>query len=384
MTEIQQKIETLTKELDESQSARKDAADELKASEQAISMANKKLHELDTQHKVHESSLNILAHEKDGIQTEIANQQKRLGSLVYEQYLHGQQNYAQTLLQQQDPNAVSRNLHYLSYVTKVRSDLINNLRGNLTKITQLNMQTSATMTQISALKQEEEEERKNLQAKKNEKNQILSRLSSQIKSQRNEINKLKRDEQRLSTLIERLARVIPPVKKAKLLHNSKKTNQPSIETTQNNNQVLANNETLPSPDIDNSHFSSLRGKLNLPVRGAITNRFGSPRAESGVSWRGLFIKSAEGSEVKSIASGRVVFADWLRGFGNVLIVDHGSGYMSIYGNNQAVLKQVGERVVAGDTIASVGNSGGNETSGLYFELRLKSKPFDPLSWCLAR
>ena len=384
LTEIQQKIKALTKELDESQSARKDAADELKASEQAISQANKKLYDLQAQHQANQSKLNQLALEKDGTQSEITNQQKRLGVLIYEQYLHSKQNYAQSLLQQQDPNAVSRNLHYLSYVSKARTDLIDGLRGNLTKITQLNEQTSATLSQISALKQEKEEQRKTLQSQKKEKNQLLSELSSQIKSQRNEINKLKRDEQRLSNLIERLAKVIPAVKKTKPIPKSKSTNQSPIESATANKQIVANNDTLPSAEDDNNHFASLRGKLNLPVRGAVTNRFGSARAESGVSWRGLFIKSAEGNEVKSIASGRVVFADWLRGFGNVLIIDHGSGYMSIYGNNQAVLKQVGEQVIAGDTIASVGNSGGNETSGLYFELRLKSKPFDPMSWCIAR
>jgi septal ring factor EnvC (AmiA/AmiB activator) len=116
------------------------------------------------------------------------------------------------------------------------------------------------------------------------------------------------------------------------------------------------------------------------VRGDVSNRFGSSREDSGISWKGLFIKANEGAEVKSVATGRVVFADWLRGFGNLIILDHGSGYMSLYGNNQAVLKQVGDNVRAGDTIASVGNSGGNETNGLYYELRRQSRPFDPLSW----
>jgi septal ring factor EnvC (AmiA/AmiB activator) len=112
----------------------------------------------------------------------------------------------------------------------------------------------------------------------------------------------------------------------------------------------------------------------------VSNRFGDSREDSGVSWKGLFIKANEGAEVKSIATGRVVFADWLRGFGNLIILDHGDGYMSLYGNNQAVLKQVGDIVHVGDTIASVGNSGGNETNGLYYELRRQSHPFDPLSW----
>ena len=131
-------------------------------------------------------------------------------------------------------------------------------------------------------------------------------------------------------------------------------------------------------------FSSLKGKLKLPVRGELANRFGSTREDSGVSWKGLFIKAAEGADVKSVASGRVVFADWMRGFGNLIIVDHGGGYMSLYGNNQAVLKHEGDEVSAGDTIAAVGNSGGNESNGLYYELRNQSRPFDPLSWSVVR
>ena len=120
------------------------------------------------------------------------------------------------------------------------------------------------------------------------------------------------------------------------------------------------------------------------MRGDVTNRFGAARADTGVSWKGLFIKAAEGNEVKTVADGRVVFADWMRGFGNLIIVDHGSGYMSLYGNNQAVLKGVGDEVNAGDSIASVGNSGGNESNGLYYELRRQSKPFDPMSWSVLR
>ena len=117
----------------------------------------------------------------------------------------------------------------------------------------------------------------------------------------------------------------------------------------------------------------------MPARGVVSNRFGSPRQE-GSTWKGLFIRAGAGSEVKAIAGGRVVFADWMRGFGNLLIVDHGSSYLSIYGNNDALLKQLGDTVKGGDTVASVGNSGGNPESGLYFELRHRGQPLDPLKW----
>jgi septal ring factor EnvC (AmiA/AmiB activator) len=132
--------------------------------------------------------------------------------------------------------------------------------------------------------------------------------------------------------------------------------------------------------VERKEFSSLKGLLSLPIRGEIVNRFGGPRSNGGITWKGLFIRSTIGMNVKAIAYGQVVFADWLRGFGNILIVDHGNGYMSLYGNNHILAKKVGDTIHSGDTIAIVGNSGGNPDSGLYFELRHKGKPFDPLKW----
>jgi septal ring factor EnvC (AmiA/AmiB activator) len=126
-------------------------------------------------------------------------------------------------------------------------------------------------------------------------------------------------------------------------------------------------------------FASLKGQLRPPVSGKVAAKFGTRRGD-GPSWKGLFIRAAEGADVRAVAGGRVVFADWLRGFGNLIIVDHGSQYMSIYGNNQALLKRAGDIVKAGDPIASAGNSGGNEESGLYFELRHQGTAFDPAGW----
>ncbi len=138
---------------------------------------------------------------------------------------------------------------------------------------------------------------------------------------------------------------------------------------------------MPDASTDGNPFSALKGRLSLPVRGELANRFGSPRDDGGLTWKGLFIRSAIGEDVKAIARGRIVFADWLRGFGNLLIVDHGGSYMSLYGNNETIRKQVGDSVRSGETIATVGNSSDiNPDSGLYFELRHQGKPFDPLNW----
>ena len=374
LSELHQRIESLKKELDSSQEAHTEAADELKKSEKAISEANRKLFELNQQHKQNRNALETLQHQKSELETTLQQQQQLLGSQLYQQYLHGQQDYMQVVLQQQDPGAIARQLHYFSYISRARAELIESMRLNLGKVAELNDETANTLKEITALKTQQEQERLELQSQKNERGKVLKKLSAQINAQRGEINKLKRDEKNLSQLVERLSRIIPKIVPKKR----------ESEKTAPNQKPIGRNETLPGNNFDGGNFAALKGKLNLPVRGDITNRFGATREDSGISWKGLFIKSAEGSEVKSVASGRVVFADWMRGFGNLLIVDHGDGYMSLYGSNQALLKKVGELVKGGDTVASVGNSGGNETSGLYFELRYQSKPFDPLSWSVVK
>jgi murein hydrolase activator len=372
LNRLHERIEALKKELDSTKEAHKDAADELKASEKAISETNRKLYELSKQHKQNRNALAGLQQQKLEIETTVKEQQDLLGAQLYQRYLHGQQGYIQIVLQQQDPGAIARQLHYYSYVSKARAALIASMQQNLGKIARLNDETANALKALTELKQKQEQERRELQAQKNERNKVLKQLSAKISSQRGEISKLKRDEKRLSQLVERLSRIIPktvPKKRSKAAKSS---------------EPVGRNEELPTNAFDGGNFAALKGKLNLPIRGDIANRFGDSREDTGVSWKGLFIKSSEGSEVKSIASGRVVFADWLRGFGNLLIVDHGDGYMSLYGNNQSLLKRVGESVSGGDTIAAVGNSGGNETSGLYFELRHRSKPLDPLGWSRVR
>lgn len=365
---LHERIDALKKELDSTEEKHSEAADELKESEQAISASNRKLYQLNKQIKQNSTALDQLQQQKSELESTLQQQQKLLGSQLYQQYLHGRQSHMQILLQQQDPAALARDLQYFSYVSRARAALIDDIQINLDKVAKLNEETAAALQQLNELKDTQEKEKQALQSQKQERRKLLSKLSSKIKSQRGEIDKLKRDEKRLSALVKKLARVVPKKPVAK---PDKKT------------ESIGRNETLPSANLS-GNFATLKGKLNLPVKGDIANRFGDERKDTGVSWKGLFIKSAEGSEVKSVASGIVVFADWLRGFGNLLIVDHGDGYMTLYANNQALLKNVGEEVKGGDTIAAVGNSGGNKESGLYFELRHQSKPLDPLSWSTLR
>jgi septal ring factor EnvC (AmiA/AmiB activator) len=379
LTELQQRIESLKQDLDRTEGAHDEAADALKQSEQAISEANLKLVELRQQQKTNISTLNVLNQKQSTLQQTIVEQQRLLGEQFYRQHLAGEQGYLRILLEQKDPNTVERNLQYFRYIAGARSKLIAELRKNLGHVAELNDKTEQTLKQVAQLKAEQENAKQDLQKEKTEHKNVMQQLAAKIQSQRGEITKLQRDEKRLSELLERLAKIVPKTPRKSERKSDKNNAKSSTEP-----ESTQHNEAVPDESQDSGVFAALRGKLRLPAKGEVANKFGAPREETGISWKGLFIRATEGTEVHSIASGRVVFADWLRGFGNLLIIDHGDGYMSLYGNNQALLKRVGDEVKPGDTVASIGNSGGNPESGVYFELRHKSVPLDPLAWCVVK
>ncbi|MBP7881683.1 MAG: peptidoglycan DD-metalloendopeptidase family protein [Candidatus Methylopumilus sp.] len=390
LSNIHERIEKLKKDLDQTKEAHADVADALKKSEKAISETNRKLFEIKQDHQKYSETLQSLQQKKSSLETTLGQQTAQLSKQLYQQYVHGETQYLPILLDAKNPSEISRQLQYLSYVGHARSDLIDSMQHNLGKVTKLNEETASTLKQVAELKNQQEAAKHNLEKEKENKAKVLEKLSSKIDAQRNEISKLKRDEKNLSELVEKLSKAAQiKASPKKLTTSTSKSDQTSVATRTEEKVpsqpiTVAKNETLPSAGFDGGDFSALRGKLNLPVRGEVSNRFGATREDTGVTWKGLFIRSAEGSEVKCIANGKIVFADWMRGFGNLLIIDHGDGYMSLYGNNQALLRKMGDNVKSGDTIASVGNSGGNETAGLYYELRKQSKPFDPMSWSVAR
>ena len=381
LTDIQEKIQALKNELDNNQEAHKDATDALKNSETAISSANKKLWDINQKQKQNKNTLNSLKKQSLSLNENLNQQQQQLSRLLRQQYMYGGQSYTQLILQNKNPSDITRDVKYFSYIAKKHAKVIDGMQTNLVKIKKLNNQTALTLQEVANLKAKQEAEKQELEQQKQEKSKVVKTLSKQISAQRNEINKLKRDEKSLSNLVERLAKIIPKTMPKK---TKKATKKKQDKIDDGNHEKIASNEATPTNAYSGSNFAALKGKLHLPVRGDVTNHFGAAREDTGVTWKGLFIKAAEGNDVKTVADGRVVFADWMRGYGNLIIIDHGSGYMSLYGNNQAVLKSVGDDVNAGDAIASVGNSGGNESNGLYYELRRQSKPFDPMSWSMIR
>ena len=364
LKDIRGRIEALRKQLTESESSKAEAADALKDSERAVSQTSRKLYQISGQRREVNTALSRLQARARAVEGDIAEEQATLSRLLYQQYVGGQSDAIKLVLNGEDPNEIARQLHYLGYVSRARAELLASLRENLASLDKLTGETRRKSAELHALQSEETLQMRRLEKEKAERHQVYVKVSDDIEKSRKQLSTLKRDEERLSQLIERLAR--------EAARNSKKGGKKTGKRV--------TNQALPSAETGSGPFRDLKGKLRLPVIGELTNRFGGPRQDSGLSWKGLFISAKSGREVKAVAEGKVVYADWLRGFGNLLILDHGDGYMSLYGNNESLLKQVGEDAKAGDTIAAAGNSGGNPDSGLYFELRFQGKPFDPIPW----
>lgn len=353
---LRHQITTIQKQLAAQEKIKKTAADTLQKTEQAISAINRNLAELKANQQKIDQELDRLAAQYNQSKAELELQQSQLNALLYQQYTGKEQNYLRALLNQQDPSQTMRHMYYYRQLSLARSSSINSLQNTLNRLRTLNQDIHEKRKAIEVLKTEYANQSKKLAQEKSKHKTIFDQASQEITRQHQEVNKLTQDEKRISRLVSEINKVL----------TQKKTHD--IYNTQ-----------LPAPTDTNLSFKSLKGRLNLPVRGKLLNRFGGQRSGK-LTWRGLFISTPRGSDVKAIAQGQVVFADWLRGFGNLLIIEHAQGYMSLYGNNEALLKGVGDTVRSGDTIATAGNSGGNPDTGLYFELRHQGKAFDPLTW----
>lgn len=399
--ELRSRIEGLRKDLSNSEENKADAGDRLRESERQISRLQRELHELSEQRGRLEKRLKSLDQQSEELGDTLAQQQSQLERLLYRQYLQGSPDSLQILLNGNDPNQMARDLHYLSAIAQTRADLMGEIKASLDRKKALAADTKERSAELAEIEDEQQKRHADLQKQRQDRKALYTQISSKVSAQRREIGSLQHDEKRLTNLIDRLSKIlaaeaekaaraaraaeaarVAEAARAAARHKEK-PGEPGIarpapepEPTRPR-QAEAENRYEPMPS--DGSFVRQRGSLRLPVRGAVSGRFGSER-EGGGTWRGLFIKAASGGEVKAIASGRVVFSEWMRGFGNLLIIDHGDAYLSIYGYNDSLLKQVGQAVRGGETIATVGNSGGNPESGLYFELRHKGQPIDPMKW----
>lgn len=431
---LQQKLSALKKDISKTESAKDDAADTLAESEQAISEANRALRELAQEQDATNVRLQQLSGEHERLAQVVAQQKQQLARLLREQYVAGNEDRIKLLLSGDNPNRINRDLQLMAYVSQAQARLLDALRANLKAVETNQADAENAKEELQEIAQEQIQQKQRLEQEKSRRATLLANLSKKLVSQRKEAGNLERDEQRMAGLVDklnkliqeqaiaaaaekkrqeqlaaaraeakakaeaearaqaraaaaaeaerqRLARANGGKAASKPAEEPKLVQQKPVEVVKPPREEAAARpaDIALAPAAPAGAFASLKGQLRAPVNGKLAARFGSKRGD-GPSWKGVFIRASEGSEVRAVAAGRVVFSDWLRGFGNLIIVDHGGQYMSIYGNNETLLKRIGELVKPGDAIASAGNSGGQEESGLYFELRHQGAAFDPASW----
>jgi septal ring factor EnvC (AmiA/AmiB activator) len=293
-----------------------------------------------------------LAERRRALEASLGERQAAIERMLLARYAGGPPDELRVALSGEDPAAISRHLQYSAYVSRAAAAMLAGYRAGIAELARLVAQAEQKRTRLRSVEQSSRADRERIVAERRQRQKVFERTAGEIRTSRREIKVLRADEARLARLVENLGRVIAG----------------RVESVPQPGQALS------------ASFSSLRGRLRLPVAGELTGRFGAPRGAAGTEAKGVFIRAPEGQPVRAIAPGQVVYSDWMRGFGNLLIVDHGEAYLSIYANNESVLKQVGELVATGETIATTGASGGNEETGLYFELRHLGKAFDPLRW----
>jgi murein hydrolase activator len=315
------------------------------------------LHELAADQKSLADELGEIGSRTERARADVEQQRRRLADLLVHQYLYGTSDGLRLLLEGKDLAETERQSRYLEYISRERLAAIERLKSGLDVLATLE---SELLTKQRALKENESEQKAakvRLESERSQRRKVLNGLAGDIAKGRREIGKLKRDEDRVTKLIEQLSRLIKPL--------------PSKPSGQAIDQAA-------DDSLTGQAFAALKGKLRLPTKGELISRFGAAR--EGFSSKGVFIRAAGGQPVRAVADGQIVYADWMRGFGNFVIVDHGKSYLSLYGNAESVLKQVGDRVKSGDVLASAGDSGGVGESGVYFELRYQGQPFDPIKW----
>jgi murein hydrolase activator len=357
---LRARIEKLRLGIADAEGVRNEARDQLRDSERAISQTNRELRALASKRESLRAELHELGVRGRAAEAEISARSETLGRLLAQRHLQGHQGYLRLALSGRDPSRTARALHYYGYLSAAQARLIGALRETLAQSREIERGLRDKGAELAAVESAQRTRRTDLAREQAARRAVLARVSNRLREQRREVRGLERDETRLARLVQEIA---------KLLAGSAKS---------------LRSEAVPESGAPERRFAALKGTLRLPAKGEVTNRFGTARPGGGPAWKGVFIRSPAGAEVRAVARGRVVFAEWLRGFGNLLIIDHGDAYLTIYGNNESLLRQVGDEVRTGELIATIGNSGGSQNSGIYFELRHEGKPFDPLRWVSLR
>jgi len=348
LQKLRNSIESLRKEIATTQTRHDGVRTELADIERQIGTVHKRIRKLRGEQQQQQHKLTELYGKEKSLQQEVAAQRNLLARQMRAAYIIGQQEYLKLWLNAQDPAAVSRTSAYYDYMHRARAQRIAHTRASMDKLVALSDSIRGERDSLRQMQQQQETIKQELEARLRSRAAVMQQLRAELVSKEQQLNRNLEDEKRLNTLVANLRTVIPDI-------------------------LLAPGQRAA--------FGTLKGKLPWPTQGRVQDNFGKKRETGRKLTNGVLIQADEGQEVRAVSQGRVAYADWLRGYGMLLILDHGDGYMSLYGHNQAIYKELGEWVQAGEVIATVGKSGGENQSSLYFEIRHNGKPDNPLRWC---
>ena len=343
---VRAQIKALTEQQHAVAGERGEAARTLREKEIALSAVAREVHDLDARIVAQQSKLDDLNAQRGHLEAALKTQRDALAALLRSAYALGHDEQLKLLLQQDDVAALSRVLTYHRYFQRAQLLQIDRLLGDLKQLSTLGDSIRAATSELAATRDARRGEGEKLEAERSERAQLVQAIDAKLKDQGARIAALGKDAAALDALLEKLRDVFADI---------------------------------PKQLSGDAPFASSRGRLAWPLSGKTAIAFGASD-ESGRRSSGLLLAAKSGTPVHAIAHGRVVFADWLRGYGLMIIVDHGDGYLSLYGCNETLLKDVGDWVDAGQTVATSGSSGGQKTAGLYFELRAKGQAVDPRGW----
>ncbi|MCK5395673.1 MAG: peptidoglycan DD-metalloendopeptidase family protein [Gammaproteobacteria bacterium] len=348
LEKLQKSIAKIQKHLKGSKKQRSEVVTELKTLESEISKNSKKLNKLKKDLYKIRKQKTTLERELQQLDNKVSAQKTVLSEQMRSAYSLGQQQNLKMLLNQQDPAEVGRAQEYFNYFNRARTEQISLFKASIEQKKQTESKLRETLDIHKKLLKTQKEKTRKRQKQRLQRKKLLAELGGKIKNQENTLSSLQSSRARIENLLKSLG------------------------------ELLAD---IPTSPTENKPFKSLKGKLPWPVKGKFLGKFGQSKHYGDLKWNGVLIKSNYGTPVRVISHGRVAFSDWLQGFGFITIIDHGDGYMSLYGNSETLLKQTGDWVRAGEAIATAGDSGGQPQSGVYFEIRSRGKPVNPSKWC---
>ncbi len=391
----QQDVAELKKLLQKIEADKSGIQKQLRGTETEMGDLEKQIKALEGQIKDSDTEIQRLDGEKKKLQGARLEQQRLIGIQARAAYQSGRQEYLKLLLNQQNPEKFARTLTYYDYVSQARLEQLNTFNETLRQLANVERESAEEKAQLDQRKGALDQRREQLAQVRKERQLALAKLNNDSKSSDQKL-KARQQEQAalgnvLKTIEETLAR---QAREAKAAEEARKRAEEEQRIAMANRRVGPGQKPVsaPSGPMVSSEgaayagaFAGSRGKLPWPVNGRLLARYGTQRGDDArTTWDGVLIGAAAGSQVRAVSGGRVVFADWLRGSGLLVILDHGNGYLSLYGHNQSLLKDAGDIVKAGEPIATVGTSGGQDTPALYFAIRQQGRPSDPAQWCRAQ